>query len=122
MAEQCCDLSDLENEYRRFLRRYAPLDQRRPSALESDDEACFKLRLGMIHDYRKILLRDPTLPPELLPGDWVGAKANTLCASIYKSIWAASERFVSSITAQDNGLKEFSPSFRKRFGGLGSLN
>ena len=41
------------------------------------------LRLLLVHAYRAAVLRDPFLPPALLPGDWSGAQARALFRDLY---------------------------------------
>jgi phenylacetic acid degradation operon negative regulatory protein len=52
------------------------------------------LRMLLIHDYRRLLLRDPELPDALLPKDWSGRQARALCKELYIQIEAASERYL----------------------------
>ena len=59
---------------------------------EVDDETAFLLRVLLIHDYRRLLLRDPELPDVLLPTDWPGQKARLLCKELYRRLLAPSER------------------------------
>ncbi len=44
----------------------------------------FQIRTLLIHYYRRILLKDPALPLELLPTDWPAISARTLSMNIYK--------------------------------------
>lgn len=41
----------------------------------ADTQTCFLMRLMLVHEYRRIILRDPFLPTGLLPGDWPGPAA-----------------------------------------------
>ena len=54
-----------------------------------DEESAFLLRILLIHDYRRLLLRDPELPDVLLPGDWPGHQARQLCREIYHRLLPA---------------------------------
>ncbi len=113
MAQQCCDLDALDREYRQFNRRYAVHEDNPPAA----DRDRYVLRIDMVHDFRRILLRDPTLPEALLPDDWPGRRAAELCGSIYRRVFAGAERFIDSVTT-DTPLARFSSRYRDRFGGL----
>ena len=44
------------------------------------------LRILLVHDYRRILLRDPELPAEMLPTPWIGFESQELTAGIYKCV------------------------------------
>jgi phenylacetic acid degradation operon negative regulatory protein len=58
-------------------------------------ESAFVVRTLLIHEYRKIHLRDPLLPPALLPDGWVGTAAYELCRRLYPAVFAEAERFLS---------------------------
>ena len=82
-------------------------------------EAAFIVRTLLIHEYRKIHLQDPLLPPALLPSDWVGAAAYDLSRQLYSAVFTAAERFL-SVTAS-NLTEPLPPADRStyaRFGGL----
>ncbi len=50
-----------------------------------EPETAFVIRTLLIHEYRKIHLRDPQLPHSLLPEDWIGARAYELCRALYRN-------------------------------------
>ena len=113
------DLAELANRYRRFVVQFAPalaaLEQREaPLPLPS-----FLLRTLLIHEYRKIHLRDPPLPAELLPDGWVGADAYRLCRAIYARLAPVAEQHLSAHAASLAGpLPAATAEFWARFGGL----
>ncbi len=45
------------------------------TAVPADAAEAFALRTRMVHEWRHILSVDPSLPPELLPEDWIGTRA-----------------------------------------------
>ena len=45
------------------------------TAVPADAAEAFALRTRMAHEWRHILSVDPSLPPELLPEDWIGTRA-----------------------------------------------
>lgn len=93
MVHEAWDLENLSGMYTEFVSRYQPiLGQLRDSPDALDDESAFLLRLLLIHDYRRLLLRDPALPDVLLPADWPGQHARLLCKEIYRRLLTASER------------------------------
>ncbi len=110
------DLGELERGYRRFLERFAPLEPAlRGSAFTGS--TAFLVRTLLIHEYRKIHLQDPLLPPTLLPPDWVGTQAYELTRRIYGAVFAPAEAYLSmSARTLDAPLPEAAPAARARFG------
>jgi phenylacetic acid degradation operon negative regulatory protein len=51
-------------------------------------------RTLLIHMFRRAVLREPALPPELTPPDWAGDDARILTAAIYARLAAGSERWL----------------------------
>lgn len=89
--------------YQKFTATFAPLQAwlSRDAALSDAD--AFTARILLIHHYRRIVLRDPLLPVELLPRDWPGRQARALCGSIYRTLLPASERWLDAHATDDNG-------------------
>lgn len=121
MVRGCWDLDRLEQDYAGFLDRFRPV--RRAVEAEAGESAdprqCFLLRTLMIHDFRRVLLRDPLLPPDLLPPDWPGQEARTLTRDLYRRLLQPSEAFLmAALTTADGPLPDARPSFHARFGGL----
>jgi phenylacetic acid degradation operon negative regulatory protein len=119
LLQSCWDLEALAAAYRRFGERFRPIWQALEKSPDPDPETCFTLRALLIHEYRRIILRDPELPAELLSPDWAGASARTLCRNIYRRAAPAAERFVMSVLETADGpLPEPRPYYFQRFGGL----
>jgi phenylacetic acid degradation operon negative regulatory protein len=79
----------------------------------------FQVRTLLIQEYRKVLLRDPLLPVELLPPGWHGASAYQLCRNLYRAVFARSEEYLSTAMETESGpLPPPAPEFFARFGGL----
>ncbi|MGH8174715.1 MAG: phenylacetic acid degradation operon negative regulatory protein PaaX [Steroidobacter sp.] len=114
------DFGDLARRYRRFIQMFGPLEEGLSAqrALTAPDTA-FVLRTLLLHEYRKIHLRDPLLPASLLPANWVGADAQTLCRSLYAKVFSASERYLSaSVQTVSGNLPSPAEEIFHRFGGL----
>jgi phenylacetic acid degradation operon negative regulatory protein len=104
----CWDLAGLSAAYQAFVERFGPVRAALAAAGrdgggegdggEGDNgESGFVLRTLMVHEYRRILLRDPDLPEALLPADWAGAAARRLRAEIHRLGASRLERHVDSV-------------------------
>ncbi|HJS22521.1 MAG TPA: phenylacetic acid degradation operon negative regulatory protein PaaX [Steroidobacteraceae bacterium] len=117
IAAASWDLSELSRGYRRFVDLFGPVQDalaERPSPLPA-----FIVRTLLIHEYRKVHLRDPLLPASLLPADWVGAEAYELCRALYARVFAAADAHLSqSATTVTGRLAAPSETAFRRFGGL----
>ena len=121
LVERAWDLTTLASDYSAFCATYQPvLDQLRASPLHEDaGEQAFLLRILLIHDYRRLLLRDPELPEVLLPAEWSGHSARLLCKELYQRLEPLSDRHLDgimrladeSIPARDESLHERFPDF-----------
>ncbi|TCM62697.1 PaaX family transcriptional regulator [Acinetobacter calcoaceticus] len=79
----------------------------------------FQIRTLLIHYYRRILLKDPALPIELLSTDWPAINARTLSMNIYKKVFEPADEYFLSIAASAEGaMPNASSQFWRRFGGL----
>lgn len=65
---------------------------RRDRHAEVAKEDTFLIRTVLIHDCRRLLLRDPEPPDALLPAEWPGQKARLLCKELYRRLTPAPER------------------------------
>ncbi len=114
------NLEDLARRYQLFVKRFERVLDALRSARCLDHQAGFIVRTLLIHEYRRLHLRDPLLPPRLLRADWPGTKAATLCREIYSRVFAASESYLSHVAAQLEGpLPAPHDSVMQRFGGIG---
>jgi phenylacetic acid degradation operon negative regulatory protein len=115
------DLERLERDYRAFLGRFEPVLQalETQAARQLDPEQCFMVRTLLIHEYRRVVLRDPLLPDQLLPADWPGAAARTLCRGLYQMTQRMTEKHLTAtLQTPDGPLPQAAPYFFARFGGL----
>jgi phenylacetic acid degradation operon negative regulatory protein len=118
LLEAGWDLAELARSYQRFVTIFDPL-RTLTSRSAPSPETAFVVRTLLIHEYRKIHLRDPLLPHSLLPKDWIGVQAYDLCRALYRSVFAAAEQHVSTVAETLDG-KLVAPAREtfKRFGGL----
>ncbi|MDB0199587.1 phenylacetic acid degradation operon negative regulatory protein PaaX, partial [Acinetobacter baumannii] len=78
----------------------------------------FQIRTLLIHYYRRILLKDPALPLELLPTDWPAISARTLSMNIYKKVFEPADEYFLSVAATAEGpMPNATAHYWRRFGG-----
>ena len=121
LAAMGWDFAELARRYRRFIDMFTAVnDALLPSdAALREGETAFILRTLLLHEYRKIHLRDPLLPSRLLPPGWVGAHAQELCRTLYSKVFPASERYLSArVQTLAGALPSPSKEIYRRFGGL----
>lgn len=111
-------LDELAQRWQSFVDRFQPLD-RLAQQHAIAPEIAFRIRTLLIHEYRKIMLRDPLLPGALLPADWPGQAAYQLCRNLYRLTAPASEQFLTSeMETAEGSLPAPDKNFYLRFGGL----
>jgi len=109
-------LVPVADSYGRFIETFRPLAA--ASAQRKLDPAdAFRLRILLIHEYRRIILRDPLLPKAMLPKDWPGLEARRLCRQLYRAVLPAAEAWLDArALAQDGPLPAPDRDLRRRFG------
>ncbi|WP_028350059.1 phenylacetic acid degradation operon negative regulatory protein PaaX [Bradyrhizobium murdochi] len=105
--------------YQKFMKTFEPLHGWLGRGERLTEADAFTARILLIHHYRRVVLRDPLLPTALLPADWPGRAARTLCGEIYRALLAASERWLDRHATNENGpLPKPGGELSKRFDGL----
>lgn len=99
-------LTDVARAWQQFIARFAPLleDMQALNPAEA-----FFVRTLLVHEYRRVLLRDPSLPQALLPADWPGLRARALWATLYRGLLAASEQFLTTQVETSDGALAATP-------------
>lgn len=121
IVARCWDLAELARRYQRFISMFEPIDRvtSRSDVSAAVGETAFTLRTLLLHEYRKIHLRDPLLPIKLLPPNWVGTDARELCRRLYVRFFQASEQYLSATVQTMKGqLPRPGQDIYRRFGGL----
>ncbi len=107
-------LSEIGAAYSTLSKDLHPLGQ----ALDTDGDLAgidaMAARTLLIHNWRRIVLRDPGLPAELLPKDWAGEVARDQVRRMYAHLRPASEDWLDG-----SGLAPLTDrvAFSRRFGG-----
>ncbi len=94
LASQAWPLAQIGEAYRCFVDLFAPLDAALTAKAAFSPIDALVARILLIHEYRRIILRDPILPAALLPQFWPGQSARGLCAGLYHKLLPASERWL----------------------------
>jgi phenylacetic acid degradation operon negative regulatory protein len=113
------NLRDLERRYRRFIDLFKPLLEAANAGGTLDPQACLVARTLLIHEYRRVHLRDPLLPRSLLPPHWAGAAAYELCRKLYGLVYASADRHLDAVALTRRGrLPAPHADLHRRFGRL----
>ena len=119
LVRKSWNLDDIDTRYAAFVDQFRPVFRAVQKAPPRDPRRAFQIRMLLIQEYRKILLRDPLLPAELLPTTWHGTPAYRLCRNLYRKIYAAADGFMSEeLETAEGPLPPPAPDFYHRFGGL----
>jgi phenylacetic acid degradation operon negative regulatory protein len=113
-------LSELETSYRDFLTFYRPICQQLLNKNDKSEQLstteCFLLRVILIHDYRRVLLRDPDFPQAMLAQGWVGYEAHDLVKRMYKVLSKPSTDYIEENMNNAQGkIPGASNKFHQRF-------
>ena len=113
------NLDDIDERYASFVQRFRPLIAAYGKNAEVTPQTAFLVRTLLIQEYRKVLLRDPQLPADLLPADWHGTAAYQLCRNLYLAVYRQADEYLSEVMETADGpLPPPAQSFFSRFGGL----
>jgi phenylacetic acid degradation operon negative regulatory protein len=93
VVAQAWDLKHLAQGYVAFCKQYQPVLLHLQKQQIADQQA-FLLRILLVHDFRRLLLRDPMLPLALLPVQWPGSTARLLFNKLYAALQKASEQYL----------------------------
>lgn len=117
-ADENWGLVELKRRYQAFLRIFAKLGAELARGGELGGPDALRVRVLLVHEYRRALLHDPDLPARLLPTHWNGSEARELASGIYRAVAPASEAEVRSFfaTASGGALPPASARFWERFG------
>lgn len=119
LAHASWNLDDIDARYRAFVNRFEPVRQSAGGRDAFSPGTAFMVRTLLIQEYRKVLLRDPKLPRELLPQQWHGSAAYRLCRDLYRLTYQAADEYLTkTIETRDGPLPLPGDDYRVRFGGL----
>ena len=118
-AQESWNLAEIDDRYKGFAKRFRPLIAAYSKNTEVEPRAAFLVRTLLVQEYRKVLLRDPQLPVELLPSNWHGGAAYQLCRNLYRAVYKQADRYLTAtMETADGPLPPPNKQFMNRFGGL----
>ena len=94
---QWWDLAGLAEVYDGFCVTYEPVMRRWSRHRRPGDAAAFADYMRAVDSWRKIVYRDPRLPAELLPADWVGNRAERIFFGLHVALRGPAEKHVISV-------------------------
>lgn len=113
------NLDDIDTRYEQFVAMFRPLYGALQKSRSVEPRTAFVTRTLLIQEYRKVLLRDPQLPVELLPAGWHGTMAYQLCRNLYRGLHEAADDYLSEfMETADGPLPPPAGNYLRRFGGL----
>jgi len=119
LVHKSWNLDEIDRRYEDFITRFRPVFKAVEKGRNCDPRIAFQIRTLMIQEYRRILLRDPLLPAEMLPAGWHGTAAYQLCRNLYRLIFSQADDFMTGeFETADGPLPPPAPEFLQRFGGL----
>jgi phenylacetic acid degradation operon negative regulatory protein len=116
LVARCWNLDALAQSYRGLLAGFAGLRRAIAAGFAPEPLPALLARLLLIHDYRRIILRDPMLPAALLPKDWIGREAYAAARDLYRALAPPAERWLDeSLQGEGGALPKPDAGFRRRF-------
>lgn len=116
LAALAWPIDRVATSYARFVAQFGPLGREMAEGLAPTPLEAFAARILTIHFYRRVILRDPILPPELLPDPWPGEAARRLSSELYGKLLDRSESWLDENGVDEEGaLRPADPSLRRRF-------
>jgi phenylacetic acid degradation operon negative regulatory protein len=102
LAARAFDLAAIAEGYRGLGELLRPvLAAAPPRAGEAAD--ALAARILLVHELRRVVLRDPGLPAALLPAPWIGEEVRRLTAACYRRLLPASERWLDERAKGEDG-------------------
>ena len=119
LVRSAWNLDDIDSRYEYFVKLFRPMIAPLKRTRAVAPKTAFVTRTLLIQEYRKVLLRDPQLPRELLPSNWHGTSAYQLCRNLYRALYRDADDYLSEMMETADGpLPPPGSGYLQRFGGL----
>ncbi|TXH68639.1 MAG: phenylacetic acid degradation operon negative regulatory protein PaaX [Thiothrix sp.] len=103
LIRQCFNTEALDEEYMEFNQQFAPVLAAALTSNQLDPELCFLIKILLIHKYRRILLREPELPKELVEADSASQQARRITAQLYGLIAPCADQYFKQVSESEKG-------------------
>ena len=114
-------ITELAEQYQQFVKSYKALIAKIGGQAEIplnriNDQQSFLLRTLLIHEYRRILLKDHELPEQMLPEQWQGFAAHQWVNHLYSELAQPSLNYIRQALQNSSGsLPKEQESYWQRF-------
>ena len=108
-------VAELAGLYRNFIATFEPLRASLAAGARPSEADAITARIVLIHEFRRIVLRDPSLPDAVLPNDWPGRSARELTGDLYRRLTEPSERWLDQALTEDGPLPRSDIAIANRF-------
>lgn len=95
LTQSAWDISSISVDYDAFIDQFR--ESVAPPVFEGTDIDALLTRIMLVHQYRRLILRDPGLPLAVLPAHWSGLRAYQLVRSAYGRLLSPSERAIDAL-------------------------
>jgi phenylacetic acid degradation operon negative regulatory protein len=103
LAAASWPLADIADAYTGFIKAFRPLQAALTGPASLPPLDALVARVLIVHEFRRIVLRDPMLPQDLLPSEWPGDEAGQLCRSLYGRLLGTSEQWLDDHAVDETG-------------------
>ncbi len=115
LVEKKWEVNSLAQDYNGFINAFSDLNLSQIN-LKPYSHQSFLLRTLLIHEFRRILLKDYDLPKSMLDNNWVGEKAYQLTKMLYKKLAQSSSFYaVENFENQSGKFPQQAGQFNTRF-------
>ncbi|MBT9291792.1 PaaX family transcriptional regulator C-terminal domain-containing protein [Prosthecodimorpha staleyi] len=87
-------LEGVAQAYRQFLADFSAVEAAVAAGPDLVAIEALAVRIAVVHEFRRLALRDPLLPAEILPADWPGRAARALAGRLYGRVLAPAEAWL----------------------------
>lgn len=118
LMDRAWPLAETAEHYARLERALAPMLRLVIQGERLGEADALAARLLLVHEVRRVVLRDPDLPAGLLPADWIGTRVRRDAGAAYRRLLEPSERWLEAHGHSDCGsLPAAGKELKRRFAG-----